>query len=90
MLLCATPKVMDEMIPNELIDRGFGVSTNIMMASFGLGQQLLSMGMPKSANELATSNYWMVIYGMQIPFILIALYLHMFVFTEEPIDFNVK
>jgi len=32
----------------------------------------------------------MVIYGMQIPFILIALYLHMFVFTEEPIDFNVK
>jgi len=61
-----------------------------MMAFFGLGQQLLSMGMPKSANDLAASNYWMVIYGMQIPFILIALYLHMFVFTEEPIDFNIK
>ena len=33
-LLCATPKVMDETIPAELIDKGFGASTNILMCLF--------------------------------------------------------
>lgn len=30
-LLCATPKILDETIPPHLIDKGFGASTNIMM-----------------------------------------------------------
>lgn len=33
-LLCATPKVMEETIPTELIDKGFGASTNIFMCLF--------------------------------------------------------
>ena len=34
-LLCATPKIMEETIPTELIDKGFGASTNIFMCFFG-------------------------------------------------------
>lgn len=34
-LLCASPKIMDETIPPALIDKGFGASTNILMCLFG-------------------------------------------------------
>jgi len=30
-LLCATPKCLDEVLPSYLIDNGFGTSTNIMI-----------------------------------------------------------
>ena len=30
-LLCATPKALDEVLPSQLIDNGFGTSTNIMI-----------------------------------------------------------
>ena len=33
-LLCATPKIIDETIPVALIDKGFGASTNILMCVF--------------------------------------------------------
>jgi hypothetical protein len=33
-LLCATPKIIDETIPASLIDKGFGASTNILMCIF--------------------------------------------------------
>lgn len=89
-LLCATPKVMEETIPPALIDKGFGASTNVLMCFFGFGQLLLSLGMPTKQQDLATSRYWMAIYGMQAPFCLLAIYLHAFVYAEEPIDFCVK
>ena len=46
--------------------------------------------MPTAQQQLATSRYWMVIYGMQAPFCILAMYLHAFVYVEEPIDFCVK
>ena len=51
---------------------------------------LISLGMPKGPNELANSSYWRAFYGLQIPFCLLILYLHTFVYVEEPIDFSVK
>lgn len=33
-LLCATPKMIDETVPAKLIDKGFGVSTAIVMCFF--------------------------------------------------------
>lgn len=89
-LLCATPKIMEETIPPALIDKGFGASTNVLMTFFGCGQLLSALGMPTTQQQLATSRYWMVIYGMQAPFCLLAVYLHAFVYSEEPIDFCVK
>lgn len=51
-LLCATPKMIDETIPAKLIDKGFGVSTAIMMCFFQFIVLLMAMGMPDTKAEL--------------------------------------
>lgn len=60
------------------------------MCFFGFGQALLSLGKPNLQQQLATSHYWWFFYAIQAPFCLMALYLHVFVYSEEPIDFCIK
>ena len=63
-LICATPKMIDEIIPGKLIDKGFGTSTNIVINLSFLAVMLLSMGMPEDDLSLQNNLYWMVIFGI--------------------------
>jgi MFS family permease len=63
-LICATPKAIDETIPSKLIDKGFGTSTNIVINLAFLAAMLLALGMPDDAVSLMNSNYWMVLFGI--------------------------
>ena len=63
-LICATPKMIDETIPVELIDKGFGTSTNIVINLSFLAVMLLSTGMPEDDKSLQNDLYWMVIFGI--------------------------
>ena len=87
-LACTTPKILDETIPSKLIDQGFGTSTSIIMnVGFLVVNMVAKMG---PTDNLATSNFWMVIFGLQIPVQLVVLFLHGFVFTEDTLEFLVK
>jgi hypothetical protein len=46
--------------------------------------------MPTGQKNLSQSSYWRLFYGIQLPFNLLAIYLHTFVYVEEPINFCVK
>ena len=63
-MLCATPKMIDETVPAKLIDKGFGASTAILMCFFQFIVLLMAMGNPESSAELAKSYYWMCILGL--------------------------
>lgn len=63
-MLCATPKMIDETIPAKLIDKGFGASTAILMCFFQFIVLLMAMGNPESAADLKDSYYWMCILGL--------------------------
>jgi MFS family permease len=67
-IMCATPKMLDETIPAHLIEKGFGTSTNIIINLMVFLMLLMGMGIPESPAELMDSKYWMIIYGIQCPF----------------------
>lgn len=47
-LSCATPKVLDETIPANLMDKGFGTSTNIIINFAFFAVLIMAMGMPET------------------------------------------
>lgn len=51
---------------------------------------ILSLGMADTEEALTSDWYWMIIAGCQIPLQVSALLLHGLVYTEEPIDFNIR
>ena len=67
-ILCTTPKMIEETVPPQLIEKGFGTSTSIIINAAFLGYLCLAGGMPDDPKELAESKYWMIIFGIQIPF----------------------
>jgi MFS family permease len=89
-LLCATPKALDEVLPSELIDNGFGTSTNIMINMSFLQVMIMANFMPDDKKSLLNNNYWKILFTVQVPFQLLVIFLHLFYFTEETIDFSVK
>lgn len=89
-LICTTSKTIDETVPSNLIDKGFGTSTNIIINLSFMLVAVLALGMPESEYELSNSYYWMVLSGCQIPLQIAAILLHGLVYTEEPIDFNIR
>lgn len=74
----------------RLIDKGFGTSTNILMQLFNFALLLMAIGMPEKQAQLENTQWWRCIYGVQIPFQIIVLILHVFVYTEEPIEFCIQ
>ena len=88
-LLCATPKIIEESIPTHLMDYGFGTSTNMFINIMITVYMLLGIGMPTSEEALMTTNYWVVPYLLPIPFGVLAIFLALFTFKQDSINFHV-
>lgn len=80
-LICTTPKAIAETVPSNLIDKGFGTSTNIIINLSFMLVAILALGMPETEEALSKDWYWMVIFGCQIPLQVTAILLHTFVYT---------
>jgi len=89
-LLCATPKALDETVPGKLIDKGFGTSTNIMINLAFLALMIAANFMPEDKLLLSETAVWQYLFAIQVPFQVAALLLHLLVYPEETVDFNVK
>jgi len=63
-LSCATPKMLDEIIPARMMDKGFGTSTNILINFAFFVVLIMAMGVPESPAALMETKYWMLIYGL--------------------------
>jgi hypothetical protein len=51
---------------------------------------ILAMGMPEKAQDLQTTQYWYVLFMAQVPLQLLALFLHIVVYTEDSVTFCIK
>ena len=89
-IMCSTPKILEETIPGHLFDQGFGTSTNIFINLGCFVMLILSMGMPDKKTELVDTDVWYILYGAQVPLQFLALFLHTMVFTEDTIVFCIK
>jgi hypothetical protein len=66
-LICTTPKAIDETVPSYMVDKGFGTSTNIIINLSFMLVAVLSLGMPETEKALSEDWFWVVIFGAQIP-----------------------
>lgn len=89
-LLCATSRVLEDTIPAHLVDKGFGTSTNILMQVFTVVLLLTAIGMPDQKDKLETTLWWRIIYGLQIPFQVLVIILHLCIFKEETVKFCIQ
>lgn len=89
-LICTTPKMIEEIIPAHLMKKGFGMSTSLFCNVAFFGCLLLGGGMPEDQSELAKTHYWMIMYGVQIPFLCLNILLNSFIYTEDTVDFCIK
>lgn len=89
-LLCATPKIIEETIPTHLQDYGFGTSTNMFINIMIAVYMFLGIGMPVSEEDLKITNYWIVPYLVPIPFGVLSIFLALFIFKQDSINFHVQ
>jgi len=89
-IICATPLMLEETIPAHAMDFGYGISTNLSLTTNVTVMLLLGFGMPNSTEELATTNFWRVIYSVPIFISLIVIPLNIFVLTEDSLGFHVS
>ena len=61
-MVVASPKILNEIIPSHVMDNGYGISTNLAINLYVLISMVMGVGMPESPDELKTTNYWKVIY----------------------------
>ena len=59
-MLCATPTIIQETIPDKLAEKGFGTSTNILVNVGAFICMVLATGLPQKKEELAETKYWMI------------------------------
>lgn len=43
--------------------------------------------MPEEPKELVETHYWMIMFGVQIPILIMNIFLNTFIYTEDTIDF---
>jgi MFS family permease len=63
-LLSTSPKLVEETVPARLLDYGYGVFTNIMINVAIMYSMILGFGVPADVNNLGTTNFWRIIYGI--------------------------
>lgn len=63
-IMCTTPKILAEIIPPQLMDKGFGMSTSVFINIAFFVALLIAGGMPDDPTELGKTNYWMILFGM--------------------------
>ena len=63
-IMCATPKMLEETIPANVAEKGFGTSTNIFINTGNFLCMMLAAWMPEKSDDLQTSKFWMTEFGV--------------------------
>jgi MFS family permease len=74
-LVTACPKIVEETIPSNHMDYGYGISTNLGINLFVMISLLSGLIIPSDKTELLTSQNWKIIYLIPVPLLIIAFLL---------------
>ena len=89
-IITASAKTIEETVPVHLLSNGYGQSTNIFICFFIMVSLCMSMGMPESPEDLATTQFWRVIYLLPTPIMATVIVLATTVYKEDSLEFLVK
>jgi MFS family permease len=89
MMLCGS-KIVSEIVPTKLIDRGYGISTNLAATTFVALCFLLGLFAPSCEDSQKESMFWQQVFAFPILMFLALIYLFKYVHTEETLNFHVK
>ena len=73
-LLSTCPSIVEETVPFDLIDKGYGASSSIAVQSMIFFCMLMGFLVPVDQIGLANTQVWRIIYLFPIPFLIIGLY----------------
>lgn len=88
-LVLAAPKVIEETVPNYLIDYGFGSSTGAVINLQVMITMLIGFGYPTIIEERNKSNWWLAFYLAPVPFLVIALIQNFFEHRQDGLLFHI-
>ena len=63
-MICSTPKMIEETIPEIVSEKGFGTSTNIFINLATLVCLMLPAWLPEKKSELEQTKFWMICWGI--------------------------
>lgn len=91
-IVAAAPKLLEETVPAHLIDKGFGVSTNMLINAGLMINTLIAVGNPDNTNydELNDSSFWKVIYGFGIVPCALSLLMFLCIHREDSLIFYLE
>lgn len=85
------PRIMNETVPQHLMDMGFNSSTNIWINIFTMISMLLGLGQPAVTEEeaLLKSNWYKFVYMFPVIPMSIMIFVFLFIHKQESIHFHV-
>lgn len=93
-LIAVAPRILEETIPADLIDRGFGAMTNVGVDAMSLTSTIFIIFMPKkggknSEKEMKESKLWKILYLLPIPMFATSFLLNIMCFRRETMGFYI-
>ena len=88
-LLAAAPKIIEETVPVNIQDYGFGTSTNVMINIGIMINFILGTLVPTETETQKAMNICRVVYLSPFPFALVAIIMHLFFHKNESLSFHI-
>lgn len=92
LLVAATPKMIEETVPFQIIDKGFGSSTNLFVNIGIMVTAILAVNNPLTSNydALGESENWRIIYGFPVITCGLSLLMMIFIHREDSLLFMIQ
>lgn len=101
-MISLTPKMLQQTIPMDIYNRGYGASTNLVIEAYRivdlfLGMQLITETASGSTDPAASDGpppqfwfHWRILYLLPIPFMLASMIIFSIYARAETIEFYVR
>jgi len=97
-MISLTPKMLQQTIPMDIYNKGYGASTNFVIEAYRILDLFLSMQLITETSSGSTVYpaapqfwfHWRIMYLLPIPFMLLSMIIFVIYAREETIEFYVR
>ncbi len=82
-MITASAKMLEETVPSNIFERGFGNTTNQLGSALVLFMVIVAEFIPDTTKSLENTSAWRLIYAFPIPFLFISLFSFLFYLQED-------
>lgn len=82
-MITASAKFLEETVPSNIFERGFGNTTNQLGSALVLLMVISAEFIPITTSSLENTSTWRLIYAFPVPFLFISLFSFLFYLKED-------